>query len=153
MALSPKITNILQQWANNVVVIAQANLKNAGRFASGELYKSISYTITPEGDVNFSYEDYGEYVQSGRRPGARMPPIEPIKKWARIKGLPQFRDKKGKFISNEARAFIIARAIGRDGFRPVKFFDDALELALKEYPADALIDVIAEEFEKAFDEA
>ena len=57
------------------------------------------------------------------------------------------RDKKGRFISNEARAFIIAKAIGRDGFRPVKFFNDALDLALNEYPVDAIEQAIVNKIE------
>jgi hypothetical protein len=145
--IDPKIYSALQLWANQVVQAAKANLKSAGRFATGTLYDSISYTITPDGDVNFFYEDYGNYVESGRKPGARMPPVGPIMQWAKVKGLPQFRDKKGRFISNESRGWIIAKAIGRDGFRPVKFFSNAFDIAIEEYPITIIEDVIAKKIE------
>jgi hypothetical protein len=151
--IDPTIYKALQQWALQVVQLAKANLRGADRFATGTLYDSISYKITPDGDVDFFYEDYGDYVESGRKPGSRMPPVGPIMQWATAKRLPQFRDKKGRFISNESRGWLIARAIGRDGFRPVKFFSDAFDIAIEEYPVTVIEDSIAKEIENAFEDA
>ena len=65
--------------------------------------------------------------------------------WAKIKGLPQFRDKKGRFISNESRAFLIARSIGKKGIKPFPFITDVVEQSendllyiLEEALADAI---------------
>ena len=148
--ITPEIYNALQQWAINVVTLAKANLQNAGRVATGTLYESIGYEITPDGDVLFSYEDYGDYVESGRKPGSRMPPVAPIAAWAKVKGLPQFRDKKGRFLSNEQRGWILAKAIARDGFRPVRFFSDAFDLAIQEYPEDFIAAELAKQIENQF---
>jgi len=149
--IDPKIYNAIQKWALQVIQLAKANLRGANRFATGTLYDSITFKISPEGDVDFLYEDYGDYVESGRKPGSRMPPVEPIMAWATAKRLPQFRDKKGRFISNEARGWLIARAIGRDGFRPVKFFSDAFDIAIEEYPVTVIEDSIAKQIESEFD--
>jgi len=66
---------------------------------------------------------YAKYVNYGRRAGAKMPPIEPIMEWAKSRGLPQWRTSSGKYMSNESRAWLISRKIGRDGIKPIPFFD------------------------------
>lgn len=66
---------------------------------------------------------YGKFVDSGRKPGSKMPPIQPIKDWAKGKGIAQFRDKKGKYISYDARAWLIAHKIGRDGIKARPFIN------------------------------
>ena len=65
---------------------------------------------------------YAQFVNDGRRAGSKQPPIEVIKNWAKEKGIPQFKDDKGKYISESSRAFLIARKIGRDGIKPIPFF-------------------------------
>lgn len=64
---------------------------------------------------------YAIFVNDGRRKGAKMPPLEPISLWAKSKSIIQFRDKKGRFISNESRAWLISRKIARDGIKPIPF--------------------------------
>jgi hypothetical protein len=63
--------------------------------------------VGPSGEFS-----YLRFVHSGRRPGARMPPPDAIQAWMVRKGL-----------SNPSRgsAFVIARAIGRDGIPPFPF--------------------------------
>jgi hypothetical protein len=116
-----------EKWAQQVVLLAKANLVRGKKIAAGTLYNSVSYTFNPATlEIDFFYEDYGEFVESGRKPG-RFPPPRAIAKWARIKGLPQFRDKKGRYISNDSRAFLLSRAIAKKGIRPFPFFTDAIE--------------------------
>jgi len=89
------------------------------------LKKRIEPIITENDDgvsLGILMPRYAEFVDKGRRPGAKMPPLQPIKNWAKEKGLPQFRDKKGRYISNNSRAFLIARSIARDGIKPRPFF-------------------------------
>lgn len=124
--------NLYNKWAQGVVAKARANLVRGGKGASGYLWNSIDYTISPDGIIEFSYADYGEWVEKGRRPGGKMPPIDKIRQWARIKGLRPFVDKNGKAISEESRAFLIARAIKRDGIRPFPFLTNEVEKAQDE---------------------
>lgn len=124
--------DIYNKWAKQVVAKAKANLIRGKKNASKILIDSISYEITPDGDIEFMYEEYGQWVESGRRPGGKMPPISKIEAWAKIKPLTQFRDKKGRYISNRSRAFLIARAIARDGIKPFPFLTNEVELAQDE---------------------
>jgi hypothetical protein len=99
--------------------------------ASGNLLRNINvYWVDSdfEGQPELIVEmpDYYYFVEQGRRPG-RYPPLNVIRNWARVKkSVPQFRDKKGRFISNESRAFLIARSIATYGFGGTPFIDGAI---------------------------
>lgn len=54
------------------------------------------------------------YFSEGRRPG-KFPPLAEIKSWAKLHDLDPFRDKKGRFITFDARAFLIGRKIAQKG--------------------------------------
>jgi hypothetical protein len=126
--MSPEEYNVYNNWGAQVVAQAKANLRQKNKIATGILYDSISYEVDPKGGVIFYYEDYGEYVESGRKKGI-MPPVAPLIQWAKIKGLEQFRDKKGRFISNEQRGWMIAMGIKKNGIKAFPFYQDAIDQA------------------------
>ena len=72
---------------------------------------------------------YGYYVDQGRRPG-RFPPLMAILHWIKDKPIKRFRDDKGKFISNDVRAFFIQRSIGKYGYGGNDFIDKAYKAAI-----------------------
>lgn len=120
------------EWAQSVVQLAKLNLVRGNKVAAGTLYNSVEYTVDQNtGDIQFYYAPEGEFVESGRRPG-KFPPPQAIAKWARQKKLPRFRDKKGRYISNDARAFLIGRSIAIKGIKPYPFFTDAIEQATQQ---------------------
>jgi hypothetical protein len=71
-------------------------------------------------------EDYFQWVQSGRKPGAKGVPIDSIEQWIRDRKL-KGRDKKGKFIKNRNFAFAIQKNIKKFGIRPSNFLDVAVD--------------------------
>jgi hypothetical protein len=117
-----------EEWAKEVVKLAKSNLIRGKKNRPGTLMNSISYTIDPRTlQIDFYYEDYGENVESGRKPNSKFPPPPAIAAWAKQRGIPQFRDKKGRYISNDSRTFLLSRAIAIKGIRPFPFFIDAIE--------------------------
>ena len=102
--------NTLVEWASNVTAQAKANILRKNKIATGNLYESITFTVLPDGTVDFYYDDAGDYVEGGRRKGAKFPPMSKIKQWIQVKGLSQWRNKKGRFISRDAQAFLIAQS-------------------------------------------
>jgi len=140
--------------------------------ASGELYDSVFGYF--EGDlksgsfsinISFSPNDYWYYLQNGRMPGqeviktrytengtpvqyksyTKIPPLDSIKQWLREKPVSQYRNRLGQFISRDTQAFLIGRAIARDGQAPYDFLGKALEKAkepllekMREYTTTAL---------------
>lgn len=123
MDLSPsdELKLVLSKYGAEVIADMARVLKD-----TENLKKDISYRVVEkDGDYTLAFEipGYGIFVDEGRRAGAKMPPVDVIEKWAKKKGLPQFRDDRGRFTTNKSRAFLIARAIGRDGIKPRPFIN------------------------------
>jgi hypothetical protein len=124
--------------------------------ASGNLIKNLSvYWIDSDFESNpeliVELPDYYYFVEQGRKPG-RFPPLDVIRNWARIKKeVPQFRDKKGRFISNESRAFLIGRSIATYGFGATPFIDNAVNDVLPQI-TKKLGDAAATFLQKAINE-
>lgn len=101
-----------------------------------DLYKTLQVKSTNDGDFVFDIilNDYLTYIESGRRPGAKFPPVEPIVRWARKRGIP----------TDNSTIFLIRRAIARDGIKPRPFMDRVLEEidAKWDGAADSLFDSI-----------
>ena len=145
--IGPATYNTEIEWAKQVVNLAKSNLIRGKKIAAGTLYNSVSYEVNKStGEIDFFYADEGKFVESGRRKGARMPPPGAIAKWAKEKGIPRFRDKKGRYISNDSRTFLLSRAISIKGIRPYPFFTDALEQATQQLYND-LEDAIVKDIE------
>ena len=145
--VGPATYNTEIEWAKQVVNLAKSNLIRGKKIAAGTLYNSVSYEVNKStGEIDFFYADEGKFVESGRRKGARMPPPGAIAKWAKEKGIPRFRDKKGRYISNDSRTFLLSRAISIKGIRPYPFFTDALEQATQQLYND-LEDAIVKDIE------
>lgn len=84
-----------------------------------DIYKNLQVKATNDGDLVFDIllNDYLTFIESGRRKGAKFPPVEPIVKWARKRGIP----------TDNSTIFLIRRAISRDGIAPRPFMDKVFE--------------------------
>jgi len=156
MKISKAIYDIQLRWANRVVTLAKQNLQRGKKIATGTLYNSMSFSITPKGKVTFQYAEEGKWVQRGRRafPNRGVNPegefVKSIAKWATTKGLPQFRDKKGRYISNNSRAYLIATSINRKGIKPFPFYTEAVIQATKQLsPKKSIKEAIKASLRKA----
>jgi len=104
---------------------------------TGLLYESVTVKPleTEDGlaiDISFPGADYAYYVNYGRRgkknsPTVKYPPLSAIENWISQKGLPQFRDRRGRFISNRQRAFMVQASIGEYGIAPTFFLQEGLK--------------------------
>ena len=142
--------NTLVEWASNVTAQAKANILRKNKVATGNLYESITFDVLPDGTVDFYYDDAGDFVESGRRKGAKFPPMSKMKQWIKVKGLAQWRNKKGRFISRDAQAFLIARGISKNGIKPFPFFTDPFDEAMKSYEY-VLEEALVQEIENDID--
>ena len=110
-----------------------------------DIYKSLQVKATNDGDLVFDImlNDYLTFIESGRRKGAKFPPVEPIVKWARKRGIP----------TDNSTIFLIRRAISRDGIRPRPFMQFVLEEIDTSWDdgwADEIFNKIMEELDKFF---
>jgi hypothetical protein len=111
----------------------------SNRVTSGTLFNSVTVqpTVLPDGtttiEVSFPGADYWEWVNYGRRgkqdsSTVKYPPLSAIQSWISEKGLPQFRDRRGRFISNRNRLFLIQRSIGEYGIFPTMFVQEGYKM-------------------------
>lgn len=109
---------VLAEYSNVLVQVYRQVLSSKGKNASYELSNSVRPQVREDSNnlyVELRLLDYWYYVENGRRKGAKQPPPDVIEEWIRIKPI---KPKNGKKISNRSLAFLIGRAIARDGIPP-----------------------------------
>lgn len=107
------------------------DLNKVYKLISDELYIFWEYSIKQnklggskllrDTDIHFSepnlflliFPSYVEYVNNGRRAGAKMPPTEAIIEWARSKGIP----------TDNGTIWKIRKGIAEDGIKPRPVLD------------------------------
>lgn len=112
-----------------------------------DIYKALSVKTTNDGDLIFDIilNDYITYIESGRRAGAKFPPVEPIVRWAKKHGIP----------TDNSTIFLIRRAISRDGIKPrpiMQHVFDEIDDYWKDGWADKIFDKIITEIDNFFNQ-
>jgi hypothetical protein len=129
-AIAPIIEDIVRKSLYQKVYAFGHPQKGLGnKVASGTLARSIQVVIE-KNSLIVMMEEYGQYVDQGRRAGKGVP-IKPLMKWIRDRGL-QGRDKKGRFITHESFAFGISNKIKKYGIRPANFISVSMDLIMKD---------------------
>lgn len=132
------------EFTKDIMMLVQAVMesedlinKKVGRntIIGSDLYKTLQVKATNDGDLVFDIllNDYLTFIESGRRKGAKMPPVEPIVKWAKKHGIP----------TDNGTIYLIRRAISRDGIAPRPFMDkvfDDIDYAWDKAWSDELFD-------------
>ena len=113
-----EISKIVMEFTKDIMQLVHAVMdgQDLGNNKSGSgIYKNLQVKATNDGDLVFDIilNDYLTFIESGRRKGADMPPVEPIVKWAKKHGIP----------TDNGTIYLIRRAISRDGIAPRPFMD------------------------------
>ena len=155
------VENYLNSFGKQVVNRAKGSLQKA-KGGGSSLEKSIKFEIVKDSKgfiVQFYMNNYGQFLDKGVsgtkkkqsfkdyknkvtsspfKYTTKQPPPGILAKWISKKGI-KGRDKKsGRFISHMSLAFLIGRAIKRDGIKSLSFFQKPLSLGLKQYGKDLL---------------
>lgn len=118
---------------------------NTNTLVGSNLYKTLKTIARNDGDLVFDImmNDYLQYVENGRRKGAKWPPIDPIVQWMKRKGIQP----------TNSNIFLIRRSIAEQGIKPRPILAKALELIDDKWNdkwADRLFEVIIVELEGYF---
>lgn len=122
----------LHRAMDSSLLLIELQARQNAAFDTGRLAGSITHRITGtglnlEGRVGPSAR-YGVVVEFGRRAGARMPPVDALIPWVRRHmgtGIPRRGARRQQAL--RARAFLVARAIGRRGIRARPFLRPAYQ--------------------------
>ena len=148
------LTRIMYEFGKDIAKIVRmvmdsnvgVNKKSGNNtLSNSNIYKQLSVISTNDGDLVFDImlNDYITFIESGRRQGAKMPPVEPIVRWAKEHGIP----------TDNSTIFLIRRAISRDGIqaRPIMatVFDE-LDNEWNNGWSDRLFNIIIEQLDKFF---
>lgn len=111
-----EISKIVKEFSKDIMDIVRVVMESN---IDSDSYKNLKVIAKNDGDLVFDIllNDYLTYIESGRRKGAKMPPVEPIVRWARSRGIP----------TDNSTIFLIRRAISRDGIAPRPFMATVME--------------------------
>ena len=117
-----RLKKAVDTFAQEYVEAVGDILKKADKIASRKLIESLKYRLFKTGlgtswTIKLIAAIHLKYVESGRRAGAKPPPVAPIKQWIKDKnlGLP------------EGAAYPIAKSIGEKGIKPLDVTQQAFK--------------------------
>jgi hypothetical protein len=124
----------IETYCKRIVKRAKSNLRRKNKLASGSLYDSITYRINKRNSsFQFEYAQHGEFVEKGRRRGI-MPPVEPIAKWIKQRGL-------------NLSPWAVAKSIKKKGIKPYPFISNEIDKSQEE-----LHDLLLQAYQRDIDE-
>ena len=143
--MNEEVLSLLDEIGAEIVTQMQGKLISSRRRATGSLINSIQYEVL-DSKLVITFKDYGPEsvnprsgvrsgnIDQGRRPNKRQPPTDPIYEWLKVKRIRwhsggSSRDVLSKSVrkatsaakKNKMMAFVIARSIGRKGFKGTDF--------------------------------
>ena len=125
----------LEKFGKYLVKESRKNLTRKNKNNTKRLYDSLDYEVKVMPNsmtFDFLMEEYGEWVDKGRKAG-KMPPQKEILKWVSQRRI-QFRDNRGRFETYRTTAFLIARSIGKRGIPASNFYSRPFNLGFKKLP-------------------
>ena len=147
----PHVQAVMEEMAIAIRNEYQDNLIRNDRIASGDLLNNIEYEIT-RGDFTYTIyvkmKDYWYFVENGRKAG-KMPPIDNILNWLRVKPVLPRPNAKGKLPTPQQLAFLIARKIGEEGTEGTQDLRKATDTIWDTFE-DRLYEAIDEDVDAAF---
>lgn len=148
-----EISKIIMEFSKDIMALVRMVMEsNVGinskvgvnTLVNSNIYKTLSVKATNDGDLVFDIilNDYLVFIENGRRKGAKMPPVEPIVRWCKQKGIP----------TDNSTIYLIRRAISRDGIKARPFMAHVMEELDSEWDgvADEIFNVIIQEIDKFF---
>lgn len=125
----------LEKFGKYLVKESRKNLTRKKKNVTNSLYDSLDYQVKamPNSfEFDFLMEEYGEWVDKGRRAG-KNPPFSPLRKWVEDRRI-QFRDNRGRFQTYDQTAWRVVKSIGRKGIEPSNFYTRPFNLGFQKLP-------------------
>lgn len=121
---------VCNQYAQEVIEMYQQKLDSDNKNASFNLRNNLKYDVRVTEDeikVVLYLEDYYKYVEMGRRPHGKFPPIHKIEEWIEVKPIIPYPTASGKLPTTQQLAFLIGRSIAENGIEPTFYLQTSVE--------------------------
>jgi hypothetical protein len=125
----------LEKFGKYLVKESRKNLTRKKKNVTNSLYDSLDYQVKamPNSfEFDFLMEEYGEWVDKGRKAG-KNPPFSPLRKWVEDRRI-QFRDNRGRFQTYDQTAWAVVKSIGKKGIEPSNFYTRPFNLGFQKLP-------------------
>jgi len=125
----------LEKFGKYLVKESRKNLTRKKKNVTSSLYDSLDYEVKamPNSfEFDFLMEEYGEWVDKGRKAG-KNPPFSPLRKWVEDRRI-QFRDNRGRFQTYDQTAWAVVKSIGKKGIEPSNFYTRPFNLGFQKLP-------------------
>ena len=125
----------LENFGKYLVKESRKNLTRKKKNVTNSLYDSLDYQVKamPNSfEFDFLMEEYGEWVDKGRKAG-KNPPFSPLRKWVQDRRI-QFRDNRGRFQTYDQTAWAVVKSIGKKGIEPSNFYSRPFNLGFQKLP-------------------
>jgi len=125
----------LENFGKYLVKESRKNLTRKKKNVTNSLYDSLDYQVKamPNSfEFDFLMEEYGEWVDKGRKAG-KNPPFSPLRKWVQDRRI-QFRDNSGRFQTYDQTAWAVVKSIGKKGIEPSNFYTRPFNLGFQKLP-------------------
>lgn len=126
---------VLDKFGKYLVKESRKNLTRKKKNVTNSLYESLDFDVKamPNSfEFDFLMNEYGEWVDKGRRAG-KNPPFSAIRKWVEDRRI-QFRSNKGKFQTYDQTAWAIVKSIGKKGIPASNFYSRPFNLGYAKLP-------------------
>ena len=141
----------LEKFGKYLVKESRKNLTRKKKNVTNSLYDSLDYEVKamPNSfEFDFLIEEYGEWVDKGRKAG-KNPPFSPLRKWVQDRRI-QFRDNSGRFQTYDQTAWAVVKSIGKKGIEPSNFYTRPFNLGFQKLP-DEVAEAYALDVEEFLD--
>ena len=141
-----ELHQVLEDYAREAEEMYKYQLSLGGKTASRKLIDTVkSWVIVGENsyEVTLRLQDYWKYIEDGRKPGGKFPPVSALMNWILVKPILPRPDASGKMqkLRPKSLAFLIGRKIKEEGIEPypaVKTTQEELNKLYKEKISAAL---------------
>ena len=127
----------LDKFGKYLVRESRKNLTRKKKNVTNSLYESLDYDVKAMPNLfefDFLMNEYGEWVDKGRRAG-KNPPFSPLRKWVQDRRI-QFRSNKGRFQTYDQTAWAIVKSIGKKGIPASNFYSRPFNLGYAKLPQE-----------------
>lgn len=143
----PNLQKVLIEYGQAVADHYKNSLSSGEINASGELYDSVRYITSFNGnkyEIDLNLKDYWKYIEYGTKP--HWPPVDAILNWIRIKPVLPYPDKNGKLPTEKQLAYLIGRKISEEGTKAKNVLQNTIEQINQTY-LDKIYDAIDKDLE------